>query len=121
MDISVRQCTKEEAVDWLNEPSILKLLPGRFTSLSDEFTTLVMDDKLLVVVKPHDDGLEVHVACRFRDRAAVKETMRNGIKWLESRGFTTLWTTAPDSRKGLTNLLGFLGFQKVKERWVYGI
>lgn len=121
MAISVRQCSKEEAIDWLNEPSILKLLPGRFTSLSDQFTTLVMDEKLLVVTRLHDDGLEIHAACRFRDRAAVKETMRNAIKWLEDRGFTTLWTTAPDSRKGLTNLLEFLGFQKVKERWVYGI
>jgi hypothetical protein len=80
----------------------------------------MMNEILLVVVKLHNDGLEIHAACRYRDRAVVKETMRSTIKWLEGHGFTTLWTTAPDSRKGLTNLLGFLGFQKVKERWVYG-
>lgn len=121
MAVSVRKCSTEEALDMLNEPSVAKLLPGRFTSLSNEYVTLMMDEILLVVAKPHDDGLEVHVACRFRDRAIVRDTMRETIEWLEGRGFTTIWTTAPDSRKGLTNLLESLGFLKVRERWVYGI
>lgn len=121
MDISVEQCSHETAISMLNEPSVLKLLPGKFTSLSSDYVTLIMDGILLVVAKPHDDGLEIHIACKYRDRPSARKTIFNGLQWLKSRGFTTIWTTIPDSRKGLRNLLLSLGFEPINDRWVYGI
>jgi hypothetical protein len=120
MEISIRQCSESEALEILNDRSIAKLLSVKPESIKDDYVLLIVNEMLLVLAKPEKQSIEIHVACRFRDRAFVRDTMVNGIKWLESCGFTTIWTTAPDSRKGLTKLLESIGFLKVQERWVYG-
>ena len=50
MAFSVRQCSKEEAVDILNDRSIVRFFSQPFTSLSDDFLCVVMDEILLVVM-----------------------------------------------------------------------
>lgn len=120
MDISVRACDEDEALEILRDPSVIKLLSVIPERISSDWITLIMDGKLLVVAKPDKDCLEVHVACRFRDRATVRDTMENGLKWLSEQGFETIWTTAPDTRKALVKMLESLQFRKVGERWIYG-
>ena len=121
MAFNIRQCSKEEAIDILNDRSIVRFFSQPFTSLSDDFLCLMVDEIMLAVLKQHDDGVEIHIACKFRDRSKVKQTIINGLMWLKSKGITTIWTTVPDDRKGLINLIKSLGFQKADSRWVYGI
>jgi hypothetical protein len=120
MEISVRACDDVEALEYLRDPSVIKLLSVDPQGLSSDWITLVMDEKLLVVAKPEGSELEIHVACKFRDRGAVRETMKQGLEWLHSQGFSTVWTTAPDERKALGKMLEFLQFRKVGERWEHG-
>jgi hypothetical protein len=120
MEISVRACDDVEALEFLRDPSVIKLLSVDPQGLSSDWITIVMDEKLLVVAKPEGSELEIHVACRFRDRGAVRETMKQGLEWLHSQGFSKVWTTAPDERKALGKMLEFLQFRKVGERWEHG-
>lgn len=120
MAFSVRTCSESEALAILQDRSVAKLLSIKPERISTEFVRLLMDEILLVIAKPDNIGVEVHVACRFRDRAKVRDTMKSGMQWLQGRGFNTIWTTAPDDRKGLVKMLESLGFRKVNERWLYG-
>ena len=115
MAFSIRVCSEVEAIGMLQDPSVSKLLSVKAEKLNKEFWPMMMGEKLLVLARPDGGNVEVHVACKFRDRAFIRETMQEGIKWLQSRGFTTIWTTAPDSRKGLVKMLESLGFHKNSE------
>lgn len=115
MAFSIRVCTEDEALEVLQNASIAKLLSVKPERLDKTFWPLMIDEKLLVLAKPDGNRVEVHVACKFRDRAFIRDTMNNGIEWFRLRGFTTIWTTAPDERKGLVKMLESLGFLKNSE------
>lgn len=78
-----------------------------------------MDEKVLVVVIPHGKTAEVHIACKRRDRANLRDSFKSGLEWLKSRGFSQVFTTAPDHRKALTNMLESLSFKHMNGRWVW--
>lgn len=120
MEVSVRQCSDEEALDILCDPTVVKLLSVEPKGIGLDWFTLLMDERLLVVAKAEGDSVEIHVACRYRDRATARDTMINGLKWFTDKGFKTIWTTAPDERKALVKMLESLQFRKVGERWIYG-
>lgn len=119
MALSVRACDDDEALEYLNDPSIIKLLIVSPESINPEWMRLIMDEKLLVLAKPDWKEVEIHVACRFRDRATVRETMQKGLEWLH-QDFEIVWTTAPDERKGLVRMLESLDFRRVGSRWEHG-
>jgi len=120
MEISVRPCDDDEALEYLRDPSVIKLLSVDPQGIGLDWFTIIMDEKLLVVAKPDNDELEIHVACKYRERGEVRETMKHGLKWLTDQGFSKIWTTAPDERKALGKMLEFLQFRKIGERWIYG-
>lgn len=120
MEVSVRGALDAEALKILNDPSVRRLIQFSPTGIHPEWAILMLDEKLLVLARVNDEELEIHVACRYRDRRSIRETMQNGLEWFIAQGFQVIWTTAPDSRKGLVKLLESLQFRKVGERWIYG-
>lgn len=120
MEISVRACDDDEALEYLRDPSVIKLLSVDPQGIGLDWIMVIMDEKLLVVARPDKDELEIHVACKFRDRATVRDTMKSGLEWLHGQGFSKVWTTAPDERKALVKMLEYLQFRKVGERWEHG-
>ena len=120
MEISIRVCSEDEALEYLQDPSVIKLLSINPEGLSDDWITLIMDEILLVVARPEGSELEIHVACKYRDRAKVRKTMAQGLEWLHEQGFSPVWTTAPNERKALGKMLESLQFRKVGERWHHG-
>ena len=119
MDISVRTCTEDEALDYIQDPSVVKWLSDFPVKIKQEFIMLVMDERVLVLVKTDKQSVEVHIACKYRDRAGVRETLENGLEWFKRLGYTKVWTKAPDDRVGLVRMLESLKFRKVKQRWVW--
>jgi len=119
MDISVRTCTEDEALEYVQDPSVVKWLSDFPVKIKDEFIMLVMDERVLVLVKTNKQSVEVHIACKYRDRAGVRETLENGLEWFKRLGYTNVWTKAPDDRVGLVRMLESLKFRKVKQRWVW--
>jgi hypothetical protein len=119
MDISVRACSEQEALDYIQDRSVVKFLSLYPDSVKDDFAMLVMDEKLLVLAKAKKNKVEIHVACKYRDRATVRQTMQQGLEWFGARGFTTVWTTAPDDRSSLIKMLQSLNFRKAKQRWIW--
>ena len=120
MEISVRACDEDEALEILCDPSVVKLLSITPASIHSGWIKLIMDHALLVLAKPDGDEIEVHVACRYRDRAIIRKTMQEGLQWFINQGYRTVWTTAPDERKALGKMLESLHFRKVGARWEYG-
>ena len=49
MDISVRACSEQEALDYIQDRSVVKFLSLYPGSVKDDFAMLVMDEKLLVL------------------------------------------------------------------------
>jgi hypothetical protein len=116
MALSVRSCEDDEALEYLRDPSVRKFISADPEGIRSGWMKLIWDDKLLVLAKPDWKEVEIHVACRFRDRGTVRATMENGLEWLH-QDFDVVWTTAPDSRIGLIGMLKSLGFIKVGARW----
>ena len=110
-------CSEEEALSILNDHSVRKHLSIAPCGIAEEWISLIMDNRLLLLAKPDGRDLEIHVACRYRDRKGLREVMDFGIKWLKLCGYKKIWTTAPDERKALVKMLESLGFRKVNERW----
>ena len=119
MEISVRTCTEDEALDYVQDPSVVKWLSDFPVKIKDEFIMLVMDERVLVLVKTNKQSVEVHIACKYRHRASVRQTLENGLEWFKRLGYTKVWTKAPDDRVGLVRMLESLKFRKVKQRWVW--
>jgi len=119
MDIGVRACSEEEALGYVRDPSVLKFLSQYPASIHSDFAMLVMDEKLLVLAKAKKKTVEIHVACKYKDRATVRQTMAQGLEWFAGRGFTKVWTTAPDDRLALIRMLQSLNFRKAQKRWTW--
>lgn len=120
MEISVRDASDAEALEILNEPSVRRLIQFDPIGIHPEWAILMIEEKILLLANESDDELEIHIACRYRDRVNIRQIMRSSLDWLARRGYRNIWTTAPESRKGLVKLLESLQFRKVGERWVYG-
>lgn len=120
MEISVRACDEDEALEYVRDWSVVKRLSEYPAGISITFSMLIMDEKLLVLAKPEGDAIEIHIACKFRDRGTARITMERGLQWFMDQGYKTVWTTAPDDRKALVKMLESLQFRKVGERWQYG-
>lgn len=119
MALSVRSCEDDEALEYLRDPSVRKFLKIDPESIHPEWMKIIMDERLLVLAKLGIGECEIHVACKFRDRGKVRETMENGLKWLHLDS-DLVWTTAPDERVGLIRMLKDLGFRQVGLRWEHG-
>jgi hypothetical protein len=119
MAFSVRACEEDEALEYLRDPSVRKFLSFDPVGVNAEWIKLVMNERLLVLTKPDWKEIEVHVACKFRDRGIVRQTMKDGLEWLH-QDFEIVWTTAPDSRVGLVRMLESLDFRRVGSRWEHG-
>lgn len=119
MEISVRACTESEALDYVRDPSVVKWLDDYPAAIRQDFFMLIMDEKLLVLCKARKKSIEIHVACKYRDRASIRQTMLSGLEWFKSSGFNKVWTDAPDDRLALIKMLESLKFRKVKQRWVW--
>lgn len=120
MEVSVRLCTEAEALEILRDRSVQRFLSIVPERIHEGWIRLMMDDIMLVLAKPESGELEVHIACRYRDRVKAKQTIPAGLEWLVNQGYEKIWTTAPDDRKGLTNMLESFQFRRAGERWVYG-
>lgn len=120
MAISVRGCLESEALSILRDPSVSQYLSIDPRGIASDWIMLLMGNRLLVLARPEDGELEIHVACRFRDRKNLKEVMVFGLDWLNAWGYKKIWTTAPEERKALVKMLESLGFRKVEERWQHG-
>ena len=99
MAFSIRQCDQDEALNILQHPSVVKPLKVFATEIKDNFEWWIIGEKALLAVKPKGDIAEVHIACKMRDRAGLKEHLVSGMDWLKDRGFSGAETTAPDERK----------------------
>jgi hypothetical protein len=119
MEVSIRACDEDEALEILCCPSVIKLLSVQPEGIGADWMKLIMGGKLLVLAKPEGDEVEVHIACAYRDRGDIRGTMIEGLKWFTEQGYQRVWTTAPDSRKALVKMLQSLQFRKVGSRWVY--
>ena len=49
MEISIRACDDDEALEYLRDPSVIKLLNIDPQGIGLDWITIVMDEKLLVV------------------------------------------------------------------------
>ena len=118
MDSYIVRCREDIALDILQHPSVVRPLGLYADSVLEDFEWWLVDDKLLVALKPQGKEVEVHIACKFRDRHSVRESMKNGLEWLKFRKFKVVWTTAPDNRKALLNMLTALNFIRAGEgKW----
>ncbi len=119
MDIAVRTCSQDEALEYVQDPSVVKYLSNYPLAIKNDFIMLVMDERVLVLVKTRGRSVEVHIACTFRQRARVRQTLERGLQWFRKLGYTQVWTKAPDDRVALVRMLESLKFKKVKQRWVW--
>jgi len=113
----IRACTEAEALVILHDPTVLPLLAFYPVGMK-EVETYLLNESALAVVMPKGAAAEVHIACRYRDRGKARESFKFGLEWLRSRGFTEVFTTAPDERKALVNMLKGLGFRREAGKWV---
>lgn len=111
-------CSKEKALEILRDDSVIGNLSG-YPEDIDDVELYLMNDGALLVVMPHDDIAEVHIACTFRHRANLRANLESGLRWLKNRGFIGVITTAPNHRKGLTNMLSALGFIESSGVWIW--
>ena len=119
MDSYITRCDESLALDILQDRSVSSALGIYAESILNDFEWWIIDDRLLVALKPDGRNIEVHIACKFKDRHLVRESMKNGLQWLKLRGFDGAWTTAPDNRKALVNMLANLNFVRVEDgKWV---
>jgi hypothetical protein len=120
MDISVEQCSRERALDILQDSSVCVPWGIYADDILDTTTLYIVNDKILLQLMPDGDEIEVHIACKYRDRIGARPMLADVLVWLKSIGFVKIVTSAPENRKALQRMLLSLGFTKLNERWQYG-
>lgn len=120
MEAIITKCTDVDALEVLRHPTVMSALGIYSDAILDTFEWWMIDGKLLVAARPDGKEVEVHIACKLRDRSVARQSIKDGLIWLVGRGFSTIWTTAPDERKALVNMLKSLQFRKIGNRWIYG-
>jgi len=114
---NIRECTKAEALEILQDQSVCRHLENYPHDIMDVELNIINEKAVLAVI-PCESGAEIHVACKYKDRAGIKPVFRETIDWLKSRGFEHIITYAPNGRKSLINMLKSLGFRQASERWI---
>ncbi len=118
MDFSIRPCDPDEALDILQDRTVYEQIGIIATRLKGTFEWWMISDKALLCLKPEGNDVEVHIACKRKDRAGLRKHLNQAIEWLKERGFEKIYTTAPDERKALINMLKSLEFINIDGRWV---
>jgi len=121
MDISVEPCTKSYAIGVFQDPSVYMPWGIYVDDITDTSTLYVINGRILLQLMPKGDEIEVHIACKYRDRIGARPILIEAMRWLKGIGFDRIVTSAPENRTALIKMLLSLGFQKVNERWVYGL
>ncbi len=114
---NIRPCTEIEALEILQDRSVVSKLSFYPVGLKNVESHLI-NDKALLIVMHEGEFAEVHIACKFRDRAQIRQGLCDGIEWMRWRGFKGIFTTANNGRAALVNMLKSLGFTQDSERWV---
>ena len=72
MDSSIRDASDEEALEILRDKTVLPFL----SVYPDELISVekyILGERALLVVIPDGDKVEVHIACRRKQRAGLRE------------------------------------------------
>ena len=119
IDYGMERCDTETALSILQHPTVVRPLGLYATEMQDHFEYWLLDKKILVVALPDNDDIEVHIACKRKDRAGARASLKKGLGFFKGRGFKKIWTSAPNERNALTNMLKSLGFASIDDKWVY--
>ena len=117
---SVTMPTKEKALEILQHTSVSVPWGFYVTDIGNMEGLVLLNDKVLVQLIPRGRKLEIHGCCKLRDRAQMGEPFARLLEWISAHGWTQIYTTAPDDRTALKNMLSNLGFTEHKARWIYG-
>ena len=115
---SVEPCTEAKALEILSDPSVAKHLNFKPEGFKDSWLYLI-DSRCLLVGIEHGEIIEVHMACKYRDRANLRGYLKRMVIFFRVVGFKEIFTIASDERKALVAMIKSLGFQKDNDRWVY--
>lgn len=113
----MHRCTKEQALEVIRHPSVLKHLNIYPEDIKD--CEIYQVGRAIVLLVDKGRSAEVHMACKLRDRAGLKPHLFAFLTRLKCRGFEEVFTTAPDDRTALCNMLKSLGFRKSEGKWVW--
>lgn len=113
--------TKARALEILQHSSVSAPWGFYVTDIGNMEGLVLFNDKVLVQLIPRGRKLEIHGCCKLRDRAQMGEPFARLLDWIAQQGWTQIYTTAPDDRKALKNMLSNMGFTEQNERWVYGL
>lgn len=117
---SVTIPTKARALEILQHSSVSVPWGFYVTDIGRMEGLVLLNDKVLVQLIPRGRQLEIHGCCKLRDRAQMGEPFAKLLEWIAQHGWTQIYTTAPDDRTALKNMLSNLGFTEYKSRWIYG-
>lgn len=117
---SVTIPTKARALEILQHSSVSVPWGFYVTDIGNMDGLVLLNDKVLVQLIPRGRKLEIHGCCKLRDRAQMGEPFAKLLEWIAQHGWTQIYTTAPDDRTALKNMLSNLGFTEYKSRWIYG-
>lgn len=117
---SVTIPTKARALEILQHSSVSVPWGFYVTDIGRMEGLVLLNDKVLVQLIPKGRQLEIHGCCKLRDRAQMGEPFAKLLEWIAQHGWTQIYTTAPDDRTALKNMLSNLGFTEYKSRWIYG-
>ena len=120
LDFNIRNCEKHEALEMLQDKSVSTALGFETVDIENMDYFYILDESALLFIKPRPNNrLEVHIACPRRNRAGIRDSFLAGIKnILQTTKYKQIYTTAPDERIALTNMLKSLGFTKTDKEWV---
>lgn len=119
MDIGmIRPCSKSEAMEILMHESVLKNLAFEPAGIKD-IPMYLVDEKALLVVMPEGEKAEIHIACKYRDRARMRGALEDILIWLKGQGFSEIFTTTPTHRAALNNMVKRMGFTEDCGRWTF--
>ena len=119
IDYGMEKCDTETALSILQHPTVVRPLGIYATEVHNNLEYWLLDKKVLVVSIPDGNDVEVHIACKRKDRAGARKSLHKGLKFFKDRGFKKIWTTAPAERVALVNMIKSLGFVNTKDKWVY--
>ena len=117
-NIAVRP-SKAQVLDILQDPTVSIPWGIYVDDIQTTAGLLLVNDKVLVQLIQKQNDLEVHICCKLRDRAGIKEVLVRMLKWVSAYNWNEIYTTAPDNRSALKKMLINLGFTEHKARWIY--
>ncbi len=113
--------SKAQALDILQDATVYGPWGIYVEDIQSTASLLLLDGRVLLQLIQKQDDLEIHICCKRRDRTGVRPILTSTLEWLSSCGWNEIYTTAPDDRAALRNMLSNLGFTEKNARWVYGL